>query len=80
MNHWRYGCVKKTYTQKGNPEIDQDDFSETLYQLHEVYDQGKSWTQDPVTLAGSSKEELIKVLEMAIKDLKEYDVIDGDKE
>lgn len=65
---WRYGCVKRTYVTK----LPNETFKETLYEIVEVYDQGKSWTGEAVTIYGSSKKDLIEALQRAIKDLETY--------
>lgn len=68
---WRYGCVKRTY----KTVLPKETFKDTFYELVEVFDQGKMWTAEGVTMAAESKKALIKALKIAIDDLEKYDVI-----
>lgn len=71
MSKWRYGCVKRTY-KTITPALT---CQETTYELVEVYDNGRSWTKEPVTPYSNTKKGLIEMLERAIKDLEEHDPI-----
>ncbi len=71
MGKWRYGCVKRTYKTIAPTLTCQ----ETIYELVEVYDHGKSWTKEPVMPSSNTKKGLIEMLERAIRDLKEHDPI-----
>jgi hypothetical protein len=68
---WRYGCVKRTYVTK----LPKETFRESSFELVEVFDQGRSWTAEAVSMAADSRAGLILALEIAVKDLKKYDVI-----
>lgn len=68
---WRYGCVKRIY----KTVLPGKTFTEVSYELVEMYDQGRSWTENAVTVTGSSKARLIEVLMMAIADIKTYPVV-----
>lgn len=68
---WRYGVVKRTY----KTMLPKETFSETYYELVEVYDQRKSYTAEAVSLTAESKEGLIRALTVALQDLDKYDVI-----
>lgn len=68
---WRYGCAKRIYVTR----IPGQRFQETLYELVEVYDQGKSWTATAVTMGAGSKKDLVKWLRQAADDIEKYDTI-----
>ena len=65
---WHYVCVKKRYGH------------EISYGVHEKFPDPYGWTEDPVTIQGDSKEDLIQWLQNAIDDIRRYDVIDATNE
>jgi hypothetical protein len=72
---WRYGCRKrvyKTFFKDGSRS------QETLYDLVEVYSNGKSWTEEAVTMSAGSKADLVKWMKKAIKDIEDNEVIVDD--
>lgn len=72
---WRYGCVKRTYVTK----LPKETFKESCYELVEVFDQGKSWTAEAVSVSAESYQGLIRTLEVIISDLKNYAMIEEPK-
>jgi len=63
MKHWHYQVMRH-----GGED----------YAVHEVYplEDGDAWTQDPVTVTGSSVEDLKKSLIMMLNDIDRYAVKD----
>lgn len=68
---WRYGVVKKTYV----TVLPDSQHQETHYELVEVYDQGKSWTAEPISVSASSQKELVATLQRMINDVNKYNII-----
>lgn len=72
---WRYGCVRRTY----KTMLPDGKFQETHYELVEVYDEGKSYTAEAVSLSADSKDGLIATLARALNDLIKYPQITDQK-
>jgi hypothetical protein len=70
-NKWRYGCVKRTY----KTILSGKTFTETCYELVEVFGPGLSYTENAVTVSGNSKAGLQEALLRAARDVAEYPVI-----
>lgn len=70
-NKWRYGVVKRTY----KTVLPDKTFTETAYELVEVYYSGKAWTSEAVSLMGASRKQLERALELALADIRKYDLI-----
>lgn len=68
---WRYGCVKRVY-KTVLPDVT---FSETSYEVVEVFHQGKAWSSEPRAVTAESKKALITQLKKVISDIEKYDVI-----
>lgn len=71
MGKWRYGCVKRTYKTIAPTLTCQ----ETVYELTEVYDHGRSWCKEPIMPYSNTRKGLIETLKRIIKDLEEHDPI-----
>lgn len=73
---WRYGVVKRMYktilpTTKGGVSR----YQTTSYELVEVYDSGKSWTAEAISISADTERELMKTLIRVLGDVKGYDTI-----
>lgn len=70
---WRYGATHRTV------EILPGD-TEDVFEVREVYDFGDdgklSWTSGAIAATSDTKDGLIEVLQMMIRDVQEFDVLD----
>lgn len=74
---WAYGAAKRTYINLAEASVVS---TETFVEIAEIYDFGEndmSYTRDSVTIRGETKEDLLKWLRVAIKDIENLDVIDA---
>ena len=67
MGHWHYQLMRHL-----TPE------GETYYAVHEYYDleTGPAWTQNPVTVDGESKSEVVHKLDNMLRDIWKHGVKD----
>lgn len=72
---WRYGIVKRTYKTVFETSPKKLSFTESFFELVEVYDQGRSYTGVTVDISAEGKAGLIRALESALAAAKKYDVI-----
>ena len=70
MSHWHYQLMRHT-----GPYGD-------YYAVHEYYelDTGPAWTENPVTVDGESKSDVIWMLEQMLIDIDKHGVKDYDAE
>lgn len=68
---WHYQARQKTYLTLSK---DGENY-ETIIDVVECYENPKGWTEKSATFSAESKEELIRILENTINDLKNFDVI-----
>ena len=67
MSQWHYQLMRHL-----TPE------GETYYAVHEYYDleTGPAWTQNPVTVDGESKSEVVQMLDNMLRDIWKHGVVD----
>ena len=68
-NHWHYQLMRHMTPQ-----------GETYYAVHEYYplDDGPAWTENPVTVDGESKSDVVWILNAILKDIEKHGVKDYD--
>ena len=73
MSHWHYQLMYHKYDK---PQLGEEGY----YAVHEYYDleTGPAWTENPVTVDGESKTDVVWMLKAILGDIEKHGVKDYD--
>ena len=73
MSHWHYQLMYHKYDK---PQLGEEGY----YAVHEYYDleTGPAWTENPVTVDGESKSDVVWMLKAILGDIEKHGVKDYD--